>query len=341
MANGYEAYPVTMRFIQQSNYDLRNRYALLNRTVQELARACAWIKERHDDLQYGSVLAPEGRVRKVSLPEGSEGMVLKTFQTRGEVGRIGQAMKEIQMMNMLSHPHIVKQIECLSSGTPGQYDYVLYSLMAPAAESTLAEFLAQAVRTRNSEKSRVNTLRLRLWLHCLASALNYMHSIPIFHEDIKPSNIVCSGNDIFFVDFGSARHPSSDGTVTGSPALATNRYAAPEAMQYEDGVVYPHGSQTDIFSLGLVFLEMLWAIQANRNVVLYEYLLHWHRTTEDLPYYRLMKYFDHIDLDVHSKIIYNNVVKPMLAWNRGNRPRTGQVLERVRHFESVLKCLCS
>jgi serine/threonine protein kinase len=126
-------------------------------------------------------------------------------------------------------------------------------LMYPAADDDLAHFLYEDCQhISKRQQDWINS-----WFKCLASALAYMHSQGIHHEDIKPKNIVHHGGRIYFTDFSSSRRlEASQDTSTDSPAVASRLFAAPEAMS-DDGAVLRHGSKTDVYSLGLVFVEML------------------------------------------------------------------------------------
>jgi len=94
-----------------------------------------------------------------------------------------------------------------------------------------------------------------------AEALCAAHHEGIIHRDIKPSNIMLTNDRLVKVlDFGIARQmPSSlQETMTQTEDAETERvqgtlaYMAPEALTGQD--VDQH---TDIFSLGIVFYEML------------------------------------------------------------------------------------
>jgi serine/threonine protein kinase len=96
---------------------------------------------------------------------------------------------------------------------------------------------------------------------CLASAVAYIHSQNIRHKDIKPSNAICKGDEIFLTNFGSA-HQFSAGLTSATEGYAagvTRMYSAPEVIEEDK-----RGRSADIFSLGCVFAEMTTVIQDRR-----------------------------------------------------------------------------
>jgi len=96
----------------------------------------------------------------------------------------------------------------------------------------------------------------------LLSALEAFHRIGIVHRDLKPSNIVLSNGGTKLLDFGIAKHIRSnaneetiatlgDATAPGI-FLGTPKYASPEQFRGR-----PVDARSDLFSLGVVFFEML------------------------------------------------------------------------------------
>ncbi len=92
----------------------------------------------------------------------------------------------------------------------------------------------------------------------ILDAFSYAHNMGIVHRDIKPSNImITKSDDVKILDFGIGKivdeENKQDLTSTGI-RLGTLMYMAPE--QLEQGIASP---QTDIYSLGLTFFQMLTA----------------------------------------------------------------------------------
>jgi len=117
-----------------------------------------------------------------------------------------------------------------------------------------------------------NMLRTRLWepisleqfyeiaLQC-ADGLGAAHDQHIVHGDIKPENIMLTpAGRIKILDFGVAKRFSIAGAGEATQSLAsvagisggTPAYMAPEVLLQK-----PYDGRADLFSLGLVFYEML------------------------------------------------------------------------------------
>lgn len=83
----------------------------------------------------------------------------------------------------------------------------------------------------------------------IASGLDYAHSSNVIHCDLKPRNILLTGNgEAKITDWGLGRIATSSSRSEGY----TPGYAAPEQILKLDST-----RKTDVFQLGLVFYEML------------------------------------------------------------------------------------
>ena len=159
--------------------------------------------------------------------------------------------QEVHALSRLNHIHIAKVI--------GSYDLEPHTstiLMFPVGENDLKIFLDElsSIPFRSSEGITKRSW-LSKWVECLTSAIAYIHSQGIRHQDVKPSNMVHRGDQIYLTDFSSCGLFEIEGTTsTGADVRCTIAYRAPECFSTDE--FGKHGPGTDVFALGLVFLEM-------------------------------------------------------------------------------------
>jgi serine/threonine-protein kinase len=91
----------------------------------------------------------------------------------------------------------------------------------------------------------------------VADALTAAHADGLVHRDVKPSNVLVTGNDfVYVVDFGIARSVGSSRTsltITGA-TVGTLDYMAPERFTNQ-----PLDGRVDVYSLACVLAECLTA----------------------------------------------------------------------------------
>jgi serine/threonine protein kinase/tetratricopeptide (TPR) repeat protein len=96
----------------------------------------------------------------------------------------------------------------------------------------------------------------------ILSALEAFHKSGIIHRDLKPENIVLSSGGTKLLDFGIAKHVSLNAPEETAATLldftnpgvflGTPNYASPEQFRGQ-----PVDARSDLFSLGVIFYEML------------------------------------------------------------------------------------
>lgn len=91
-------------------------------------------------------------------------------------------------------------------------------------------------------------------LETLGNCLSFVHRKGIIHRDIKPENILFrQDGTVVLTDFGVAKHLESDTSLTmDGTTLGSPHYLSPEQAESK-----PLDGRADIYSLGIVFYEML------------------------------------------------------------------------------------
>ena len=92
------------------------------------------------------------------------------------------------------------------------------------------------------------------YLRAIAEALRVIHVFGILHRDLKPANVMLrEDNSPVLIDFGLARRSLDDGSTTGAgQVLGSPYYISPEQSQGQRV-----DARTDLYSLGVMFYEML------------------------------------------------------------------------------------
>ncbi|KAI4261172.1 MAG: hypothetical protein L6R42_003623 [Xanthoria sp. 1 TBL-2021] len=157
--------------------------------------------------------------------------ILKNFET------------ELTNLKRLSHEHLVKVV-----GSYTDQRSVAF-LMEPIADMNLLTFLENFNRHREGWSPS-----LRSYFGCLANAVGYLHTQRVRHRDLKPANILVKDFKVYIADFGTARDWSLalNDTTSDSGIPTTAPYMAPEVAHRS-----PRNSAADMWSLGVVFLEMV------------------------------------------------------------------------------------
>jgi eukaryotic-like serine/threonine-protein kinase len=156
--------------------------------------------------------------------------------------------REIRVAARLQHPNILGIID--SGETPGTREEgggQLWFSMPVVEGENLYERLQREHQLAPDEALRIAT--------AVASALAYAHEQGVVHRDIKPDNVMLSGEQVLVADFGVARAVSevqekltATGMVVGTPT-----YMSPEQASGDKAI----DGRSDTFALACVLYEML------------------------------------------------------------------------------------
>ena len=149
-----------------------------------------------------------------------------------------QFMREARTVASLNHPHIVPVYDV------GEYEGYYYLSMEYVTGGNLKQRIRNGMETSEAESV----------LRQLASALDYAGQHGFVHRDVKPDNIMFRGDgSALLMDFGIATNALRNNDLTQrKTVMGTPKYMSPE--QHRSQVLTP---QSDLYSLGCVFYEML------------------------------------------------------------------------------------
>jgi eukaryotic-like serine/threonine-protein kinase len=195
--------------------------------VAELGRGAMGVVYRATDPVIGRPVA----VKTIKLSEQGTGL------SRSEL--IARFQTEARAAGLLTHHNIVVVYDA------GEEDGLFYITMELVEGKSL-----QALLDDGHAFPLPRVLRI---MEQACNALQFAHENNIVHRDIKPANIMLTGDDTVKVtDFGTAKILQFGTVQQTAHVMGTPSYMSPEQVKGRavDG-------RTDIFSLGVMFYEMI------------------------------------------------------------------------------------
>ncbi|THG08132.1 wall-associated receptor kinase-like 14 [Camellia sinensis] len=189
---------------------------------------------------YGTVYA--GKLNN------DEWVAIKRIKQR-DTDSIEQVMNEIKLLSSVSHPNLVRLLGCC---------------VEKSEQILVYEFMPNGTLSHHLHEDRSNGLswpvRLTIAMET-AQAIAFLHSSmnpPIYHRDIKSSNILLDHNFKSKVaDFGLSRLGMTESSHISTAPQGTPGYLDPQYHQN-----YHLSDKSDVYSFGVVLVEIITALKA-------------------------------------------------------------------------------
>ena len=155
----------------------------------------------------------------------------------GEVA-FDRFLQEYDLIAKLDHPNIVRIFDL------GVADDHAFIAMEFCSKGSLKLRIKQGIEP----------LQAYALMCQIASALAELHEAGIMHRDLKPTNIMFrEDNSLVLIDFGLAKKSQLMAEITGAGEI----FGTPYYMSPEQGHAVKVDERGDIYSLGIIFFEML------------------------------------------------------------------------------------
>jgi eukaryotic-like serine/threonine-protein kinase len=234
-------------------------------------------------------------------------VVLKVFNQVPDVSdrmiSFDRFLQEYEIVAGLRHRNIVR----------------IYDLGVADDHAYIAMEYFPAGDLRNRMKTGMAPMVALDYLKQIGSALDAIHSVGVLHRDLKPANIMLrTDGSVCLIDFGLAKSTERELELTQAREI----FGTPYYMSPEQGHAETIDARSDLYSLGIIFYEMLIGTKPYKGASAME-VIHKHKRAE-LP--AIPQQFDALKPLIHK----------LLAKAPGDRIQTArELLDVISKIEAA------
>jgi eukaryotic-like serine/threonine-protein kinase len=171
-----------------------------------------------------------------------EMVVLKVLRDSPSAGdehtQFTRFLQEYELISKVRHPNVVRIFDL---GIADDHAYLAMEYFARG------DLRSQIARGLDGDEALT-------YLGQMAAALQVVHAVGVLHRDLKPGNIMLrTDGTVALIDFGLAKHVQMDAEITATGEI----FGTPYYMSPEQGHGQPVDERSDLYSLGVIFYEML------------------------------------------------------------------------------------
>ena len=231
--------------------------AVLRKTVEDRQEKVALARGRKqtDELyRFGPVTIRGQRFIRELATGGTASVYLAESEKTGEVivlkvlnqefdtvqgqKAFDRFLLEYELLSHIRHPNVVRIHDL------GLADDHAYIAMEYFPLGDLRTRLLQPVSPREAAA----------YVSQMAAALAAVHQVGILHRDLKPGNVMLrSDGAVALIDFGLAKRQDNRTAITAAGEI----FGTPYYISPEQGHGEPADTRSDLYSLGVIFFEML------------------------------------------------------------------------------------
>uniref|UniRef100_A0A7N2QX79 Protein kinase domain-containing protein n=2 Tax=Quercus lobata TaxID=97700 RepID=A0A7N2QX79_QUELO len=253
-------------------------------------------------------------------------VAIKKCNTVGE-GNLEKFINEIIILSQINHRNLVKLLGCcLETEVP----LLVYEFIPNGT-------LFQYIHEENEDFPLLTwDMRFRIAKE-VAGSLSYLHSaasLPIYHRDIKSSNILLDDKyEAKVVDFGTSRSVAIDQTHVTAMVYGTFGYLDPEYFQTGQFT-----EKSDVYSFGVVLIELLMgekpvsSTRSQEDRILSTYFI---RSIKENRLFDILDTQVRKDGNKHEVMAIANLAKRCLHLNGKKRPTMTEIVMELEGVQKV------